>query len=454
MSSFGLLAHAAPVTYDFPLPIWLYALAGGVAVLASAPAAALAIRSSPEPWYARNLYPAVRRLRLGPISLVVCSLLFLVALVGGFGATSEQGHEFFENPATVLIWVDFWVGLGLVSTLVGDVWDFISPLNAVVRLVDRQLARRDVAPLPYPAWLGRWPALVLLLLWSWDELVWGPAKEPRYLALLAVVYFLFTLVAGAAFGAEAWLENGELFTVVARTLSRFAPLDFEPYSPEEWLARPPEERVLRLRMYGSGLRTGPPLPAGSAALVIGLLGTVIFDGFSRTTKYAEVFGAPSEGRDTLVMLGVVGFLGLAYVFICALLPEEGRVVATARRYAPTLIPIAGVYFIAHYLTYLLIIGQLTVGVIVDPFGKSWNPWGLGEYNLWKGIAPAGAVWWIEVGLIVWGHVAAIVAAHRIALQSHPGRTRVLLAQSPLVLLMVAYTMAGLWVLAHLLNANG
>ena len=40
----SLLAHAAPVTYRFPLPIWLYVLAGGAAVLLSAPAAALAIR--------------------------------------------------------------------------------------------------------------------------------------------------------------------------------------------------------------------------------------------------------------------------------------------------------------------------------------------------------------------------------------------------------------------------
>ena len=100
---------------------------------------------------------------LGPIGLVACSLLFVWALVGGFGATSAQGHEFFENPATVLIWVDFWIALGVVSTLVGDVWDFVSPLNAAVRLVDRRLAAREVAPVSYPRWLGRWPAFVLLL---------------------------------------------------------------------------------------------------------------------------------------------------------------------------------------------------------------------------------------------------------------------------------------------------
>jgi hypothetical protein len=153
------------------------------------------------------------------------------------------------------------------------------------------------------------------------------------------------------------------------------------------------------------------------------------------------------------MLGVVALLGLAYGSICALLREEGGVAATARRYAPTLVPIAGVYFIAHYFTYLLIVGQATLGVIVDPFGRSWNPWGLGEYNLWKGIAPAGVVWWTEVVLIVCGHIAGIVAAHRIALRARPSRARLLLAQCPLVLLMVAYTMAGLWVLAHLLNVN-
>ena len=39
----GLLAHAAPINYKFPLPIWLYVAAGGAAVLLSAPAAALAV---------------------------------------------------------------------------------------------------------------------------------------------------------------------------------------------------------------------------------------------------------------------------------------------------------------------------------------------------------------------------------------------------------------------------
>ena len=83
---------------------------------------------------------------------------------------------------------------------------------------------------------------------------------------------------------------------------------------------------------------------------------------------------------------------------------------------PTLIPIAAVYFTAHYFAYLLIAGEATPAVLVDPFGHSWNPLGWGEYELWKGIAPAALVWWIQVLLIVWGHVAAVFAAHRLALR--------------------------------------
>ena len=90
-------------------------------------------------------------------------------------------------------------------------------------------------------------------------------------------------------------------------------------------------------------------------------------------------------------------------------------------------------------------------MIVDPFGHSWNPWGLGEYALWKGIAPAALVWWIEIVLIVGGHAAAVFAAHRQALrQTTPSRA--LWAGAPLVGLMVLYTVAGLWVLAQQLKA--
>ena len=99
----GLLAHAAPINYKFPLPIWLYVAAGGAAVLLSAPVAALAISEGPaREWRGTDLYPLARRLRLGAAARFVVALLLAVGLIGGLFSTTAQSAEFFENPITVL----------------------------------------------------------------------------------------------------------------------------------------------------------------------------------------------------------------------------------------------------------------------------------------------------------------------------------------------------------------
>ena len=114
-------------------------------------------------------------------------------------------------------------------------------------------------------------------------------------------------------------------------------------------------------------------------------------------------------------------------------------------------PIVAVYFAAHYFSYLLIAGQATLGVIVDPLTHGWNPAGLGEYELKKGWITGGSVWWTQVILIVWGHIVAIMAAHRVALERGLNRVTALRLQLPLVLLMVGFTIAGLLVLAQQLK---
>jgi hypothetical protein len=449
----GLLAHAAPISYKFPLPIWLYVAAGGSAVLLSAPAAALAVseRVAPER-RGLDLYPLARRLRLGVAARGVVSLLLLVGLIGGLVSTSAQASEFFENPITVLTWVDFWVGLGIVSWLLGDIWEHISPLNASARALDRALARRGVQPLAYPARLGQWPAVALLLVWSWMELIWPNAKDPRTLALLLIAYAIATLVGCALYGAETWLGNIELFSVFARTLSRFSPLELRPFVPEEWASAAPDARSARLRPYGAGLRTDPPLPVGGAAFVLATLATVVFDGWSQTNRFGTFqqwfWERWSFLAQHVAVLQTLSMVAVVAVFVAAYLLVARR---HAVALAPTLIPIAAVYFTAHYFAYLLIAGQATLGVIIDPFGLSWNPLGWGEYALSKGIAPAGLVWWIQILLIVAGHVAAVFAAHRFALRTST-RGRALLTQAPLVGLMVVYTVAGLWVLAQQIKA--
>jgi hypothetical protein len=178
-------------------------------------------------------------------------------------------------------------------------------LNAAGRGLERLLAHRQLPVRSYPNWLGVWPSVVLLLAWSWTELVWSHGDHPRDLAIILIVYLLAQLAAMGVFGTEVWLARGELFTVLARTFARFAPLEFcvdgfdgecradrcRPDDPERincascWLDTPEQQRRLRLRAYGAGVRREPGLGAGGGALVVALLATVVFDGFRGTNAY-------------------------------------------------------------------------------------------------------------------------------------------------------------------------
>jgi hypothetical protein len=148
---------------------------------------------------------------------------------------------------------------------------------------------------------------------------------------------------------------------------------------------------------------------------------------------------------TVAMIIVVGGFAALYVAVSAVigLVERRSTIDAASRYAATLIPIAAVYFVAHYLTYLIIYVQFTPAVLADPLGKHW----VHHYGVWSGL-PAGVVWWVQVMLIVAGHVIAVFQAHRIASADRPGALRTLLLHSPLTVLMIGYTVVGLWVLGQ------
>jgi hypothetical protein len=467
-------AHAVSgIDYRFPLPVWLYGLAAGMAVLFSAAAAGFAARATgSRP--TGDFYRYVRRLHLGWVGTAVFSLLFVDVIVGGLAGPTD----FFENPATIVIWVDFWVGLGIISSLVGNVWDFVSPLNAAGRLMERRLARRGASVNAYPVRLGLWPATVFLLIWSWMELVWDPGKEPQTLALVLLAYVGLQLVAMAAFGTEVWLARGELFTVVARTLARFAPLELYVRRPAGecraavwvdderigcpscWLDAAPEDRGARLRLFGAGVSREAPLGPGGGTFVLALLATVIYDGFSQTEQYVRFQGwfldhstwlaVHDTFLDTVLMAAIVGAFVLAFLAVVGLVSrlEGATLTDAARRYAPTLIPIAAVYFISHYFLYLIYAGQFTYAAVFDPLGREWVP---DVETPWKGV-PGELVWYLQVALIVWGHVVAVFEAHRVSLLASEAPRRAAVAQIPLVLLMVGYTFTGLWVLGQVLAA--
>jgi hypothetical protein len=454
-------AHAiGTVIYQSLIPVWLYVFAGAAAVAASVPAAAVADTRIGSHLGANLYRPGSGRL-VRALQIVGALILVEIVFAGLFGS-----EEFAANPATVLVWVDLWVGLGLVAAVFGPVWDLVNPLRLIGDLIDRANPR---PPLAYPDDIGQWPAVVALALFGWMELAWPGGSHPFDLAVVVVLYVLVQVVGMALVGPAVWLERAELFTAFSRLMARVSPFEWyvvsdrpcpaDLHDPGEavgcgscWRTAAPTERGIRWRGFTAGTWRDLPLLPGGAAMIVVLLAIVLFDGFAETMHFTNLAqwihrhwtSLPDTALRTLMMVAFVIPLAAVFAAVAAAVGSRGRGFHDAvARYAPTLMPIVAVYFAAHYLLYLVSYGQLTWKVIVDPLERDWVP----DLGIWTGY-PAGAAWTFQVAVIVLGHICAIFAAHRIALRVVPrGRTAVWV-QAPLIALMIAYTVLGLWILGQ------
>jgi hypothetical protein len=203
-----------------------------------------------------------------------------------------------------------------------------------------------------------------------------------------------------------------------------------------------------------------------------MLATVTFDGFRETPAWAGMLGWIGSERtlrgalltlhglgvdllalvETLALLGFPLAFALVYAGFCWLAARAGARRVSAGRLVQglvlTLVPISFAYHVAHYLSYLMLAGQLVVPLASDPFGSGWDLLGTAGYRLDLAVFDARAAWYVALGVIVAGHVAAVWLADREALALFGDVAAARRSQYPVILLMVAYTMTSLWILSQ------
>jgi hypothetical protein len=301
--------------------------------------------------------------------------------------------------------------------------------------------------------------VVLFFLFAWLEFISGVAQQPHTLAILILLYSLITFAGMFVFGAQVWLRNGEAFTVAFDLIARFGLFKGAVHPSPRLVIRPP----------GYGLLSREPVSLSMTAFAILMLTTVSFDGFLETPLWASIrewlFQAlamqqgsdPSKPVTTLALMLFYGLFMAVYIAFSALVarlsgPGENTV-ETARAYVLSLVPIAIAYHLAHYLSYLLIAGQLMIPIASDPFGYGWNLFGTAGYRIDIGVIGAKQVWYLAVSAIVAGHIAAVCLAHATALQRINDHKRMIPGQIPMLVLMVGYTMISLWILSQPIIAH-
>jgi hypothetical protein len=449
-----LIAHGIVGRADLPIPVlWFAAAAAAVLVVSFVALAAGWTRPRLEHPPARALFrlPVVADVVLGCVGVFV----FAVAVYAGLAGTEDQTQNF----ASTAVYVGFWVGVPFATLVFGNVFRLLSPWRAIGRATGwlaGKLARDALPePLPYPSRLGQWPAVAGLIAFAICELCWATGREPGPLAVLMLVYLAVMFVGMSLYGVEPWTRNADAFGVWFGLLSRLAPLG----------RRGDGKLVLRPPVVGA---TALVAGAGTTAMLLAGIGTTAFDGAKEGPLFNDLFRELQSGFSELgISLGLalelaflVGLLislavvaGIWFAGVRGMPTREVRLSRReiGRRFAHTLIPIAAAYLVAHYFSLLAYSGQLLWSQASDPLGDGSDLFGTASRAIDYSVVSATGIWWVQISALVLGHVSALVLAHDRALTLYGSARAATRSQIVMLLVMVGFTLLGLWLLSEALN---
>ena len=447
----AVLGHQLSGRFESPIPLPVY-LAGAAAAVGLS-FAAVFLRDVPgfgqgDPRPIR--VPRWLRAGLRGAGVLAVAWIAAQAAVGGSSDADVSG---------LFLWTYGWVGLALVSAVLGPAWSWLDPFTTIHAGGAALLRRAGIqgwTPAPYPERLGRWPAVAGFAFFVWLELVVTGGGSGRTLVAGFAAYGLVTLLGMAQYGRDAWRANGEVFSAWFGLRGRIAPLA---------LVGAPETGMVRRRPFGAGLLE-PGWSSADVALAAMGVASVLYDGLSQTQAWFDLVGLPGLAGGTMGLgIFLVAAVGLALA-VARLVgsPPIARATGIAAAGAG-LVPIAAGYVAGHYLASLLVDGQRIVIAISDPFQQGWDLLGTAFYKPADWFLSPGLVWAAQLGVVVGGHMVGAVAGHLAAVSGSPGSPdlapelrapyvrQVRLRQLPLALFMVALTVTTLWSLGQAIVAS-
>jgi hypothetical protein len=459
-----LFLHGFGVRYGLPVPLALYLYAAGAVVVVSFVLVVVFARGRVgeratgyprwrAPWLVALGNSFVVRFVAGLVGVLSLAVVIVAGFLGSQTAT--------QNPEAYIVWVYFWALSVILTGLIGNFWTYLNPFATIYRLLARVLPHGRVR---LPDAVGIWPACALYFGFAWLELASGQAAHPAVIAGLAIAYTVLTVGGMLVFGEEAWLQRGEIFTVLLTIVARFGPIE---------TVRDESGRLVDawLRPWGSGL-LAPVQPGWDRIVfVILMLSSLAFDGLIGTPWWNSTITAPdgafgaSFGSWSDPVQHTIGLIGLSLLFLLVFLAFMQMVswlgsskavsLPTLTTFALTLVPIALVYNAAHNYTYVTVTSQGIIPTLSDPLGRGWHLLPISAaFQANPVFAQAATVWYAQLVLIVLGHVIAVYLAHLRAGERFKRARAVLISQYPMLILMVGYTMTSLWILAQPITSGG
>jgi hypothetical protein len=435
-----VLAHGVGGQQDLPIPAHYAYVAAAAALLISFAVLTLAWRTprfrgdaSGRPlwaWLAGLIDSAAVR-----GVLVALALLF----AGWITMAAVFGQNTLVNPAFRAVYVVLWVGLVPAALVLGPVYRLCNPLRWLHRGVCRAAGiDPSTGLLAYPARLGVWPAAFFLLAFTWLELVTPKISESLpSIRLWFLMVGALTMV-GATLCGDSWFEHADPFEVYSSLVARLSP--FGRRADGVLVVRNPLENL-------DGLSPQP----GLVGVVAVLFGSTAFDSFKESPRWlgwAQQYSTHSVALNTAALVSFCLVVYVTFTLVSLATGGLGHIgrASLPNQLAHSVIPIVVGYIVAHYLSFFVAEGIAFVQEVGDPLSRGWTltDWaaGINKYTIYNHPTALAVT---KVLAVITGHVLGVIAAHDRSVRLLP-RSRSLVGQLPMLVLMVCYTLTGLWLL--------
>ncbi|WP_288108653.1 hypothetical protein [Limnobacter sp.] len=457
----GAQAHSFGQTFTLPIPFWIYAWASGATLLLTF--VLIAIKGQGEAQREPDEQcPFERPVNRMPkwLALPIQALGlygFFLAIVSGWLGTQTKTNNF----SMTWFWIIWILGLVYASGFLGNLYRAFNPFNTFVALLEQ--CRFPLLVKKHPSVAGSirfLPALLGLMGLTTLELFgdcrpkdvayllggyglvylfccmqWGRPQVNRYVDFLAVyfkllgqcarsirrptdrggllqsaenqiqVLLIVALFATTAYdgltGTQFWLKT--VWPTLARWLAPLLTTD-----PQAVLANPLQTNYL----------LGPYFVIAEKA-VLWLVPALLYGAYALAVYCSNLASGRKHNLNTLMLA-----------------------------YARCLMPIVLAYSFSHYFTLLLTQGVQIIHLFSDPLGRGWNL--IGTRNLWRApiLLDVRLTWNIQIAALLAGHVFSAWLTHEKAFAIYQNRRLANISQIPLLVLMIALTVLGLWILSQ------
>jgi polyferredoxin len=439
---------------------------------------------------------------LKPLFQVPVAALFAFLIYAGFAGDRTV------NLTPTLTWTVWWAGLIFLVLFLGKAWCFVCPWDFAATLA-QGVGRLWGARGPFTLGL-RWPralrniylAIGLFVLLTWLELGYRVTASPRATAVLALVMVALCVVPALLFEKRAFCRHGCMIGRISGLYAMFAPVEVRcadvavcrecrtrdcfrgnhraPACPTGLLLPAVKENTyciqcghcarscprgnvaFNVRPFAADLTAFTRPRADESLLAIILLALTSFHGLTMTPFWEGADGfsvigwlraALGTGPLAAFTLGMTAMVAVPIIVFWLLSLVTQRMAGDASvpwtklfpYFAYSLLPVALFYHLAHNAMHFFMEAQLVVPLLSDPLGRCWDLFGTAALRPGP-LLSAQAIWWLQVALVLTGHVAGIVIAHHASRRLYAEPRRATWSLVPMLGGMVLYSWFSLWIL--------